>query len=458
MPDRKKTRKKTGTQDTVGAPVKRPRGSKAAPRSRPKGGTRRPRVTRPPAPAARSKVDKAPAPGFRRAPLRLAVIATVYRYLSHAQHFVDRFLVGYPYEGEWRRPNTKVVSLYVDQTPAGDQSADRAHEFGFEVYPTVAQALRCGGPELAVDGIIIIGEHGDYKSNELGQILYPRYEMFKQCVEVFEAAGRSVPVYNDKHLSYSFEKAREMVADCHRLGFPLLAGSSLPVTWRLPDLELPYGCEIEEALMIGVGGSDAMDYHALEAMQCMIERRRGGETGVASVQLIEGKKVWRAGGEGRWSKRLLEAALSRSDSPQGLTLEDGRTQDLLGSGELMKLVEEPAAYLIEFRDGLRATLLMINGAVQDFCFAAKLKGQADPVSCQFFLSPTPNVTYSACLVAKIDEMLTTGVAPFPAERTMIVNGILESCLRSKHGGHKKLKTPHLDVFYQAPRESHHAQD
>jgi hypothetical protein len=174
------------------------------------------------------------------------------------------------------------------------------------------------------------------------------------------------------------------------------------------------------------------------------------------VQLIEGKKVWRAGAEGRWSKRLLEAALSRSDSPQGLTLEDGRTQDLLGSGELTKLVEKPAAYLIEFRDGLKATLLMIGGAVKDFCFAAKLKGQAHPVSCQFFLSPTPNVTYSACLVAKIEEMLTTGVAPFPAQRTMIVNGILESCLRSKHGGHKKLKTPHLEVTYQAPRESHHA--
>jgi hypothetical protein len=446
MPEKKKTRKKTGPQDTVGAPVKRPRGAKAA---------RRPRVT-PPAPAARGKVDKAPATGSSRAPLRLAVIATVYRYLSHAQHFVDRFLVGYPYQGQWRRPNTKVVSLYVDQTPPGDQSVDRAGEFGFEVYPTVAQALCCGGRELAVDGVLIIGEHGDYERNELGQILYPRYEMFKQCVEVFEASGRSVPVYNDKHLSYSFEKAKEMVAEGQRLGFPILAGSSLPVTWRLPDLELPYGCEIEAALMIGVGGSDAMDYHALEAMQCMIERRRGGETGVASVQLIEGKKVWRAGAEGRWSKRLLEAALSRSDSPQGLTLEDGRTQDLLGSGELMKLVEEPAAYLIESRDGLRATLLMINGAVKDFCFAAKLKGQANPVSCQFFLSPTPNVTYSACLVAKIDEMLTTGVAPFPAQRTLIVNGILESCLRSKHGGHKRLKTPHLDVVYQAPRESHHA--
>ena len=296
-------------------------------------------------------------------PLRLAVIATVYRYRSHAQHFTDRFLVGYPREGRWHRPNARVASLYVDQRPEDDQSADRAREFGFAVYPTIAECLRCGGDRLAVDGVLIMGEHGEYPRNELGQVLYPRYEFFKECVRVFEEDGRAVPVYNDKHLSYSFEKAREMVDDSHRLGFPLLAGSSLPVTWRLPDLELPLECEIESALMVGVGGSDAMDYHALEAMQCMVERRRGGETGVRAVQLIEGEAVWEAGEAGRWSKELLEAALSRSDTPLGLTELDGRTQDMLGSGELRNLVKEPAAYFIDYSDGLSATLMMLNGAV-----------------------------------------------------------------------------------------------
>ncbi|MEE2659479.1 MAG: hypothetical protein VX733_13315 [Candidatus Latescibacterota bacterium] len=388
--------------------------------------------------------------------VRIAVITTIYRYLSHAQHFADRFLVGYPYEGEWRRPDARVVSLYVDQRPEGDQSADRGREFGFPVYPTIAETLRCGGDKLAVDAVLIIAEHGDYARNELEQVLYPRHEMFKECVKVFEEDGRSVPVYNDKHLSYSFAKAEEMVADSYRLGFPLLAGSSLPVTWRLPDLELEHGCKIEEALMIGVGGSDPMDYHALEAMQCMIERRSGGETGVAAVQLITGDAAWRAGEDGRYSGDLLESALSRSDTPKGLTEEDGRTQDLLGTGELQRLVKEPVAYFVEFRDGLRATLLMINGAVGDFCFAARLAGSTDPVSCQFFLTPTPNVTYSACLVAKIDEMIATGVAPFPAERTLMVCGILESCLQSRHQGGLRLETPHLTTTYTAPLESHHA--
>jgi hypothetical protein len=345
---------------------------------------------------------------------------------------------------------------------------DRAREFGFRVYPTVAEALRCGGDRLAVDGVLLIGEHGEYPTNEKGQKLYPRYELFKQIVAVFEKDGRAVPVYNDKHLSYSFVKAKEMVEDAARLKFGLLAGSSLPVTWRLPDLELPLGCEVEEAVMIGCGGSDAMDYHTLEAMQCMVERRKqrtedrgqtteaGGETGVAAVQMIEGEPVWEAIEAGRISGRLLEAALSRCDSPKGHPDEDGRTQEMLASGELRRLVANPAAYFIEYRDGLKATMLMLNGGIFDYCFAAKLRGQEDPVSCAFLVTPVPNVTYSACLVHKIEEMLTTGRSPIPAERTLLVSGTLEACLTSKVEGHRRMETPWLSVAYAAPRESQHA--
>src|ERR1700730_450581 len=387
-------------------------------------------------------------------PKRIAVITTVYRYLTHAQHEADRFLVGYPHNGRWHRPDMKIVSLYVDQKPEGDLSEARAREFEFKVYPSIAETLRCGGDKLAVDAVLIIGEHGHYPRNEKGQILYPRYEWFKQCVDVFEKDGRAVPVFNDKNLSYSFEKAKWMVDSSKRLGFPMLAGSSLPVTWRLPDIELPFDCEIEDALMVGVGESDPMDYHALEAMQCMVERRKGGETGVKAVQLIEGDAVWKAGDEGRWSKELLTAALSRSDTPLGLTVKDGRTQDLVHNGELPKLAKNPWAYFIEYRDGLRATLLMLDGALQDFNFAARVKGLGLQ-STQFFLTPEPNVTYSASLMSKAEEMFATGKAPYPVERTLIVSGILETCLTSRVQGHKRRETPELTVKYRAPRERQH---
>ena len=404
--------------------------------------------------AAAAGFSSCAGPATPEGPKRIAVVTTIYRYLSHAQHIADRFLVGYPIDGEWRQPDMKIVSLYVDQRPEGDQSQERAAEFGFQVFPTIAETLRCGGDKIACDAVLLIGEHGEYPSNELGQKLYPRYEFFKECVKVFEEDGRAVPVYNDKHLSYSFDKAKEMVEDSRRLKFPMLAGSSLPVTWRLPDLELPLGCEIEDALMVGVGGSDAMDYHALEAMQCMVERRKGGESGVRRVEMIEGEAVWKAGEAGRWSKELLTSALSRSDSPLGLSVEDARTQDLVGSGEIYKLVEKPAAYFIERNDGLMTTLLMLNGAVRDYNFAARVKGMAAPQALQFFLTPTPNVTYSACLVNGIETMFASGVAPYPVERTLIVSGALEACLKSRQQG-SPLDTPYLDVAYQAPQESHH---
>jgi hypothetical protein len=386
---------------------------------------------------------------------RVAIVATVYRYLSHAQHIGDRFLVGYPRDGGWHKPDMKVVSLYVDQKPDGDQSAARAKDFDFQVYPTIAETLRCGGSKLAVDAVLVIGEHGDYPRNEKGQVLYPRYDFVKQCVDVFEEDRMAVPLYNDKHLSFSFEKARWMVDASKRLKFPMLAGSSLPVTWRLPDVELPLNCEIESAVMVGYGGPDVMDFHGLEALQCMLERRKGGETGVKSVQMIEGEAVWKAGDAGLYPKDLLVSALSRSDTPQGQTIADGRTQDLVAKGELQRLVKNPAAYFLEYRDGLKATLLMLNGAIKDFTFAARVKGSGVQ-STQFFLSPEPNVTYSACLVSQIEELFETGKAPYPVERTLLVSGILESCLTSRFEGQRKQDTPHLDVRYRAPQQSAHA--
>ncbi len=386
-------------------------------------------------------------------PKRLAIIATIYKYLSHAQHIGDRFLVGYPYAGAWHKPNIKVVSLYVDQKPEGDLSGARAGEFGFQVYPTIAEALCCGGRELAVDAVLIVAEHGDYPRNEKGQILYPRYEFFQQCAEVFRSSGRSVPVYNDKHLSYSFTKAQEMVQTSRRMRFPMLGGSSLPVTFRLPELELPLGCEIEDALMVGEGGSDAMDFHALEGLQCMVERRGRGETGVKAVQLIEDDAVWQAGEVGRWSKELLISALSRSDTPLGTDDTEARPEDLVTSGQLPKIVPHPTAYFIEYRDGLKATLLMLNGALKDFDFAARVKGLPAVQATQFFLTPVPNVTYSACLVHGIEQMFETRVAPYPIERTLLVSGILESCLTSRIQNHQRLETPHLSVAYRPPAQS-----
>ncbi|MCX7393417.1 MAG: hypothetical protein NTW75_04750 [Planctomycetales bacterium] len=389
-------------------------------------------------------------------PKKIAIVATIWSYLSHCGHMGDRFLVGYPRHGRWHKSQLQVVSAYVDQKNDADLSVKRAEEYGFTVQPTIAQALRCGGDKLAVDGVVIIGEHGEYPDNEKGQKLYPRFDFFQQAVKVFEQDGRSVPIYNDKHLSYSWQHAAKMVQDSKRLGFPFLAGSSVPVTWRLPAVDVPYGAEVKEALAIGMGAVDHTAFHVYEALQSMVERRRGGETGVKSVQLLEGDAVWRAGEEGQWSKRLLEAALSRSDSISGDSDLDSRPQDLVRNGKLPGMIRKDrpvTALLIEYNDGLRATVMMLNGVISDFNGAVRMAND-EIISTQFYAPPLPNVAYSACLMAQVEEMIVTGKAPYPVERTQLTSSVIERALDSRVSGFQRIQTPELNISYRASEASH----
>ncbi|MSR60280.1 MAG: hypothetical protein EXS05_22010 [Planctomycetaceae bacterium] len=386
---------------------------------------------------------------------RLAIITTEWRYGTHAWHMGERFLVGYPLEGQWHRPPFDVVAAYVDQSPEGDLSRQRAAEFGFPIYPSVAQALRCGGDKLAVDAVLIIGEHGTYPKNELGQTPYPRYEFFKQTTDVFRKDGRSLPVFNDKHLSWKWEWAKEMVDISRELKFGFAAGSSLPVTWRMPAIDLPYEAEVEEALCVAIGGIDSYDFHALEVIQCMAERRRGGETGVAAVQALRGDAVWQgmAAGDwrgGGWDRGLFEACLARS---QTLTQPPTFSHRYPTEAQIREWVKEPLAYRIEYTDGLKATMLLLNGLVQDFTFAARLKGESTPLSTLFYLPPNPNVAYSAPLMSKAEETFRTGKAPCPIERTLLTTGLVAAGVQSLFADQKRLETPHLAVRYKAPRES-----
>ena len=208
-----------------------------------------------------------------RRPKIAALVSTYHRY-AHAQHIVDRFLEGYGWNGRHHRPEMDLVSLYVDQVKENDVSRERESRFDdLTIYPTIADALTLGGSQLAVDGVLLIAEHGEYQNNEKGQTLWPRYEFFRQMVSVFRASGRGVPVFNDKHLSWKWEWAKEMCDTARELDFPFMAGSSLPVTWRTPSIDMPLGVGVEEGMCVGCGWIDGGDFHAYETIQGMVERR-----------------------------------------------------------------------------------------------------------------------------------------------------------------------------------------
>lgn len=387
---------------------------------------------------------------------RIAAIATIYFKYSHAQHIVDRFLEGYGWNGRHHRPPMDLVSLYVDQRGDDDLSADRAERFpSMRIYPTIAEALTLGGSELAVDGVLLIGEHGKYPTNEKGQHLYPRYEFFQEIVKVFRSSGRSAPVFNDKHLSWRWDWAREMVDTARELGFALMAGSSLPVTWRTPSLDMPLGARVREALCIGYGGVDSYDFHALETIQCMVERREGGEPGVRWLQAYRGDAFWQAHHQELWSRELFEAALCRSHT---LTpARPGFNHIFPTLDEMKELVKEPIAYQYEHLDGLKSTMILLNGLVQDFNFAAHLQDRDEPLSTQMYL-PMPRrhatlANFFSPLVNHIEQLFLTGAAPYPVERTLLTGGLVTAAVESLHQDQTRQETPHLAVAYQPTAES-----
>src|SRR5262245_10434733 len=375
-------------------------------------------------------------PGERKK--RVAAVNSIFRLRSHAYHIEGRMVFGFQKDGLHHQPNLKVVRMYDDQAPADDLGPSFCRNHAIELVKTPAAALTSSG-KLDVDAVALIIEHGDYPVNEFGQILYPRYELFQQIVEVFQKTGKSVPIFCDKHLSYDHKKAAEMVATAKRMGFGLMAGSSLPVTWRVPQVELPRESPVEEAVVcFGYDRSYAEIYlfHALECLQCMVERRRGGESGVKSVVCLQGDAVWKACDEGRISWPLVVEAIGRSPSAN--------------IGPIRENVLKPLAILVEYADGTRGAVLNLIEAVSDFCFAGRMNGQTEPVSFYFDLPQPPGARFFDPLTWHIEQFFQTGKPPYPVERTLLTSTVLDLALHSLKDGSRPVQSTALNIHYQPP--------
>jgi hypothetical protein len=372
---------------------------------------------------------------------KIAAISSTYHVRSHSDNFITRFLEGYWIGDKYYPPPCDIVSLYLDQTHPADIAHRLSSAYGFPIVPSIADALTLGTGKLAVDGVLQVCEHGEYPFNDKQQQLYPRFEFFEQIVQVFRKSGRSVPVFTDKHLSYDWTKAKKMYDYSRELKFPLMAGSSVSVTFRRPELDFPLGVEFDDALMVGGGWvSDGGIFHNLETLQCFVERRKGGETGIRSVHHLEGAAVWKAAEEGRWSKALMKVALSRGEK-----VGKGAPED----------VKNPVLCLLEYNDGFRASILMLGGLVNEYLVAFKVKGKKEPDSASCYV-PTENSNNFSPLTHAIANMYLTGQHLYPVERTLLTTGALANVMESAHRGHVRLETPLLKVAYKAPEKSYYA--
>jgi hypothetical protein len=380
-------------------------------------------------------------PEFQTGPKRLAAIITEYRPGSHADVIIGKYLEGFNQDQMAPYPDSKIVSMFTEQVPDNDMSRPLAQKYNVPIFRTVADALTLGGDQLAVDGVILIGEHGVYPSNDKEQKLYPRFEMFLKITDVFRQYKKSVPVFNDKHLSWSWRQAKRMVEISKELKFPMLAGSTIPVSWRIPAIDTPYGVKQKYAVGISFSGLDIYGFHLLDGLQAVVERRKGGETGVRAVQCLEGQDCWNYIEQNEWVKRLFDQAISHSETRV--------------AGDMKEIVKNPSVFIIDYNDGLKAAAFLLTGLLQDFTYAIDIEGEQKPFSTLMKLQAGKPHYHFGCLVKNMEIMFKTGKAPYPVERTMLSSGILDFVLESRILGHKIVETPELSkVRYLSSPESY----
>jgi hypothetical protein len=369
---------------------------------------------------------------------RIAVILSVYQPASHADVWVTALLEGYD-NGQPRTPRLEIVSMYTDQVPANDMSRAMSAKHGFKIFSTIPDAVDMGTGRLAVDGVLLMAEQGKYPVNEKGQILYPRHDFFRQIVDVYRQSHRAVPLFCDKHLSYDWTKAKWMYDQSRELKFPFMAGSSIPLTWRQPALELDLGTPVEKAVVAAYGPKEPYGFHALETLQCMVERRAGGEKGIAAVQCLEGAAVWKWTESNDWSRPLLNAALERVENRKPGTPE-GNTP-------------KPILFLLEYTDGLQAAVYLLNDYIKDWSFAAKIRGRREIASTKCWSRMLKPWSHATGLTYQIEELYLTRRPGIPVERTLLTTGALAALMDSSFDGERRLETPHLRIAYRAPKES-----
>jgi hypothetical protein len=333
--------------------------------------------------------------------------------------FVGRLLDGYRLNGLWHSPRLRTVSFYVDQFPLNDMAREQAAEHGIRICRSVSEAVE------GAEGIAVIGEHGDYPRTRRGNFMYPRKRYFDEVVKSFEARGRVVPLFNDKYFAYEWSDARSMAERVHALKIPFFCGSSVPLSWQRPELDLPRSPQFDELLGVSYSDLEEHAYHAIEAVQSVAERR--GETGVASVRYVEGEAVWKL------SPQLLEAALARRVNPP--------PRDRGQKAE---------AFEIRYRDGLRASILNLDGKTRDYLVALRLKGASAPRASCFYISLYVH-SHWGFMVQAFENLVLTRKPQVPLERTLLANGILLAGLESRLNGGTWVDTPELAMSYTWPR-------
>ena len=365
----------------------------------------------------------------------IAAIVTVYHHNSHADMIVSRLLQTDTLDGKGKDSSLKLVSLYMDQKPEKDIGRRLAASHRFRISPSIEDALTLGTGRLAVDGVLLIAEHGEYPKSSIGMPRYPKRRFWDETLKVFRTSGRVVPVFLDKHLADNWTDAKFIYDSARELEIPLMAGSSVPVTWRRPPADVERGARLREIVGVTYHLTEHYGFHALEMVQSLAEQRHGGEAGIKAVQTLAGEAVWRAFEQKSFDTELFDAAWQRLSQPRG------------GGRPLRQLVKSPKLFRVEYADGLRAHVLELNGAVGEWSAAWRYDDGRTDSSLFWTQEGRPGMHFT-WLLHGIERMIFTGKPSWNVERTLLTSGALHALIVSEKEDHRRVETSYLTVPYK----------
>lgn len=358
---------------------------------------------------------------------------------SHADWIIAKLMDGYWWQGAHTPSRVDVVSVYLHQYDTSVLGQKVCKAKNIPIFKTISEAVTLGGKELAVDGVVIIGEHGNYPTDLKGHWLLPRWWMYQQVIRVFEQSKRSVPIFNDKHLSYNWDDAKWMFDKSRELNFPLTGGSSIPTYFRTPETELDIDTPIKNSIVVADASDEGGIFHAIDVLQAFVDRRMGGETGVKSVQSIRGQEAWKWVERNPWAGNLLDSVAANFNLKQGYFQENAQTN----------------ICAVAYRDGTKAAV--IGGRGVGWTYAGEIDGRNEPAIISMLGFPGPFSQYHAANgnVHWITEMMVTRKEPYNAERLLISTGIVNNYMESnwENGRYsaigRRVETPFINMTYRS---------
>ena len=384
---------------------------------------------------ARANAEPAPARATAAVPRKkVAALVADWFPVSHPDLLFTRIFQTYTRDDHGFPSQLELVAVYRDLPTTNDLSEKYAAQYGFRVVPSIEAALTLGTGKLAVDGVLISTEWAPYPFSDTGQYMYPHRRMFEECVKVFQASGRVVPIFIDKHLADTWQDSQFIYDTAKRMHIPLMAGSSVPLTLLVSEAKVEPSSKLKQIVGMSYHTLTTYGFHGLEMVQALAERRKGGETGIKQVRCITGKAVFEASGK-EYDPQLFDLALGKLEPqiPAGKTLEE--------------IVREPVLFVIDYKDGLRVNLFTLNGASGGWSAAWQyrdgrraatvLASQNKPIPIRFDWQ-----------MKGVEDMILTGKPSWPVERTLLTSGTLDAVLISKRDGDKLVPTPFLQVKYK----------